>query len=433
MSEFRNEWVEVTLHHKPGCQIQLETKVFPPCIQKAKKEAIKKVSHEVKLPGFRQGKAPEEFILKNYGKEVEESTKKALGDVVFSEVYKLVKVRPLNNSSTIHYDLKNFTPEAADVVFSYEVEPEVPSIDVASFSLQKMEKPTIGEKEVQEAIRQMQFFYAEWKEITDRPIQEGDYLILDLESLETTPPTQVFSATRFEVSDKGMAKWMRDLVLGESSKAVIEGMSASDPSLTEEEKKNFPPRRVKIVIQKIEEAKLPLIDEEFLKKVRVSSEEELQKMVKSILERQISDNEKKVKEDQVKHFVLQQATFELPKSLVEEERKHRFNQIMQDEEAKERYNNLSKEGKEAADRDLLQQSKDAIYFFYLSRKLLEDAKIAFTQQEMEEAILPYKNQKLSKDHMYGLAFARLVLIRAEDYLLELAEKKLDQATPQKLE
>ena len=88
----------------------------------------------------------------------------------------------------------------------------------------------MNDEKVSETIRQVQLFFATWKNIEDRPVQEGDFVLLDVEDLETDPPTSVFSNTRFEVTEKSMAQWMRDLVLGKSAGATVEGISVPDES-----------------------------------------------------------------------------------------------------------------------------------------------------------------------------------------------------------
>ena len=51
-----------------------------------------------------------------------------------------------------------------------------------------MKRPEVNEEKVEETIRQVQLFFAEWKHITDRPVQEGDFVLLDVDVIEEDPP-----------------------------------------------------------------------------------------------------------------------------------------------------------------------------------------------------------------------------------------------------
>ena len=57
-------------------------------------------------------------------------------------------------------------------------------------------------------------FFASWQHVNDRPIQEGDFVLLDVDVIEEIPAVPLFVKTRFEVTEKSMAKWMYELVVG---------------------------------------------------------------------------------------------------------------------------------------------------------------------------------------------------------------------------
>ncbi len=427
--------VSVSIQKKEQCRVELEVKASKECVQKARKQAIKTLAKEINIPGFRKGKAPEELIVKKHLNELTEEWKKAIADLSFTLARRAVPIPPVHSQTSIRYNFKNPSfEEGAELVFFYETEPEIPSIDLSAFQLKPIARAEVGSKQIEEAIRQTRFFYAQWKEIENRPVQEGDYVILDLDSMEGEEPQNVFSKTRFEVSDKGMAQWMKRLLVGAKLHDVIAGISSPDENLPEEEKKAFEPKKVRVTIQKIEEASLPPLDEEFAKKMGLKSVEELENWMKNHLNQQADEKVAEEKHHQAAHFLLTHASFDLPSSLIQTEKSYRLRSSLQNPRFKERWDKMSKEEREKVEESIAQEAIDAIKLFYASRKIVEDAKIAISDEEVtQEASLLYSEkhgkaarpQEIEKD-LYAIAYSKLVLAKAEEALLKNTTPSTEQ-------
>lgn len=431
--EKKNEDVElVKLHHLKNCVIQLDVKASPYLLKLAKKKAIKEVAKEVEIPGFRKGKAPESLIEKKFSAQVEEQWHREIARSVFIHIQKKMQLPPLSFHSQINFNLKKHSPEeGAEITYTFETEPSIEKIDPKKFKLKEISKHPVGEKEVNEALRQLSFFHAKWKEITDRPVKEGDYLILDLEAIDCDPPEKVFTQTRFEVSEKGMSEWMRDLVIGAKVGDILEGISKPDKDLSEEEKKLFKAQKVKLTIKKIEEAELPEINDEFAKKQGSENVEKMKESIEKLLKNLAEEKEEEEKRIQVNNFFLL-TDFDLPLSLIESEKKHRFEQLMKKSDFKKDWEKASKEEKEKIEKSIEKNASNSIRLFYITRKVVEDAKIAITQEEITKVVFAMNPQygmdktKITKDDE-AIALSRLFLVKAQDYILENVTKKLDSS------
>ena len=42
--------------------------------------------------------------------------------------------------------------------------------------LKAVKRPEVNEDKINETIRQVQLFFANWQHVTDRPVQEGDFV-----------------------------------------------------------------------------------------------------------------------------------------------------------------------------------------------------------------------------------------------------------------
>jgi trigger factor len=420
--------VRVLVHHKPACRIEMDVKTSSQMVKEARKNAIKSVSKEVALPGFRKGRAPEEIILKKFPNDVEKQLHKEIADLAFAAAQKAAKVPVLNNNSPISFEMKKQSNEGAELVFSFETEPTIPAVDPSGFTAKPVERAEVAEKQIEEAVRQMRFFYAQWKPINDRAIQDGDYIMIDLDTIDGETTQRVFHHIRFEVSKERMAAWMKKLVEGAKAGDVLDGVSEADDTATDAEKAEFKPKNVRISILKVEESILPELDDEFAKKVGATDIANMRESIAGLLNKQADDKVQNDVREQVNDFLIENYTFDLPQSLIETEKKHRFNQMMQEPKFKARWNKMSQEERKSLEEKLAAESAHAVRLFYLSRQIVQNLKIPVTHQEVQnEAISIYQShggQNVEIDQMpkevYALALSKVILAKAQDYVMKKA-------------
>ena len=168
LEELTNDKIHVSIRRKPNCAIELIVKAAPSLIELARRDAIKSINKEVLIPGFRKGKAPEQMIAKKFSREIDKELHGKLADAAFIEAQNLTKIPVLNRNSKVSFDVKKLTAEGAELSFSFDTEPTVPSIDPALFVPKPIQKRSVGEAELEEAIQQMRFFFADWKTVIDR-------------------------------------------------------------------------------------------------------------------------------------------------------------------------------------------------------------------------------------------------------------------------
>lgn len=416
--------VKVQVHEKGSCRIELDVHASPKMVNEAKLSAVKRVGKEISLPGFRKGKAPSEMILKKFPNDVEKALHKELADAAFIAAQKIAKVPVLNNNSPISFDLKKSTPEeGAELVFSFETEPKIPDVDLSHFASKEVARPEVGDKQIDEAVLQMRFFFAKWKPV-EREIKDGDYIMIDLDTVEGENVQRVFHHIRFEVSKDRMANWMKTLVAGAKTGDVLEGISEADATATDAEKAEFKPKKVRITILKVEEAELPELDDEFAKKVGATDATQMRQSVSELLNKQADEKVQTELRDQVNDYLIQNYIFELPKSLVDTECKHRLSQMAQDPSFKAKWNKMSQEERKNLEEKLREEADQAVRLFYLSRSIVQKEKVPVTHQEVQyEAIHIYQSHGgKSTDQMpkeiYALALSKVILAKAQDLFLK---------------
>jgi trigger factor len=428
--ELQNENVRFTIHHKPACIVEFDIEAFEPLVKNAHKKAARLIAKEVTLHGFRKGKAPEEMIIKNYPKELDKEWQQQIANACFQECEKLAKVPVLHRDAKITYNLKSHSSKGALLTLSLETEPKVPHIDPKQMELKRVKRPEVNEDKINETIRQIQLFFASWQSVTDRPVQEGDFVLLDVDVIEETPPTPLFSDTRFEVTEKSMAKWMRELVIGKKSGDSMEGMSVPDEDASNEDKEQLKPKKVRITIKSVDTATLPELTDAFVQKLGATSIEDMRTKITHLLDKQADAHVQEAEREQVNEFLLNKHPFDLPATLIEKETQFRFRQLLQDQEFNQYWEKLNAEDRKKTIQTVYQQSEKAVRMFYLCRQIVADANIRISATDipppstspLEMLINPQKmyHHQRNTEIEHAEAFSRLVLEKAEDFVIQNA-------------
>lgn len=429
--QFSNDSVRVTVHDKPKCRVEFEVEASASLVQAAHKKAIRNLAKEISIPGFRKGKAPDEMVIKKFPHELDKAWQEMIAEVAFRESANLARVPMLNKDSKITFKMQSHSKEGAKLFLSFETQPKLPTIDPKEIQLKEVPRPEVNDEKVEETIRQVQLFFAEWKEVKDRPVKEGDYVLLDVDVIDEEPSTRLFSNTRFEVTKKSMAEWMRQLVVGMKNGEQKEGVSVPDEDAKAEDKA-LKPKKVRLSLKAIEEATLPPLDDEFAKKLGVENLSDLRKSLTQHLNKQADAHVQEKLREQLSETLVSQFPFELPTSLIEKETQFRMKQLVDDAHFQKEWSAMKEEDRKKMVEAIYVQSEKAVRLFYLCRKVIADAKLTITAEDMPkaptnmlEALVMPQPQYHAPEHSevrQAETYSRLVLEKAEDYLIAGATK-----------
>lgn len=431
LPEFRNEKIRVVVHHRPACRVECDVEVFPPLLKEAQAKAIKLVSKEVTIDGFRKGKAPENLVLKNYPAPVDKQFQESIADFAFRELQNLVKFPLLNGEPKVSFNMKNHSIESARVLLGFETEPTIPTVDPKDVTLKTVQRPAVNEEKVKETIRQVQLFFATWKSLPEQAIKEGDFILLDIDDMEVDPPKRLFSGVRFEVNDKAMAQWKKALVLGRKKGDVVEGVSIPDEDASAAEKEELKPKKVRLTILEVEEATLPELNDAFANQVGAPSVAEMTTSVEKLLNKQADAHVQEKVREQLSEVLLTKYPFEIPVSLIDRETRFRMQQLLQDPEFANYWKSMTAEARKRTVSSIAEQSEKAVRMFYVCRKILNDAGIKVTPEDLAkppstplEFLLSDRrdhNPQEKSEVQQAEAFSRLLLEKAEDYIISNAK------------
>ncbi|HUG08032.1 MAG TPA: trigger factor [Acidimicrobiia bacterium] len=184
-------------------------------IDGAKKGAARKLAQEVKIHGFRPGKAPLPIVEATVGKDrVRQEAIDELLTPVLNEVLTEEDIRPAINPELESMD---------DVEGGVEVQVRItlwPKIGLPNYKNRNIEvtNPVVTEEDLEEQTERMLEQFATVEEV-DRPAEEGDFVSVDLEASQDGEPIGEAKAQDilYEVGSGMLIEGIDEQLLGASA------------------------------------------------------------------------------------------------------------------------------------------------------------------------------------------------------------------------
>ncbi len=415
--ELQNENIEVVVTRKPNCLVELAIKAAPSFGEAQYKKALKNVRKEVTFPGFRKGRAPDEMVKKQYGPQIDREFKELFLNESVKAALDLCRLYPWNRSERIKAEVNEASLEkGGKFTVSFESFPEIPDIDPQEIAIEKNEAQEITGKDVERHITALRYHHSEWKEIDSRPVRENDRVevTVTFPDEENADPEQ----NEFMVNKNNIEDWLYEVLIDKKVGDSLEVTPPSDDGKADQ---------VAITIDKIKEAELKELDEEFLKKFNVESLDQFQEKIRDYLSQQEADRVENLTHQAIEKELVTKYPFEIPGSLLEQEKQSLLQNMVEqlknsqhsDEEIAQRTDELEHTAHHQALHNLRNH--------YILLKIAEKQQFDVSREEVMEELIKgslQANGSLNMEAIYnpdkyaGPIIRRLQLIKAMEYLAE---------------
>ena len=163
------------------CKRSLEIEIPLEEVERARERVTNSIKERVRLPGFRPGKAPVSMIQSRFESDI----RKEVLDMLLPEAFRdRVQKEELKVVGTPDVSELHFEPgQPIRFKAEFEVAPEVELGDYRGLPV-KYEEPTVSDEEVDKRLDSMRESKAEYPNQDPRPIENGDYVLVHLKSLE---------------------------------------------------------------------------------------------------------------------------------------------------------------------------------------------------------------------------------------------------------
>ncbi|MBK2242373.1 trigger factor [Francisella tularensis] len=308
--------MQVTLEKKEGIHCSLLIEVPANEIDSVVSKEINRTAKTIKMDGFRPGKVPAGMVKKKYGEQIR---MEVISDLIPQKYSKAIQDEKLAVAG-IEVELKeNKEGQPLKFVANLELFPE---FEVTGFEKIEVQKPVVEltDKEVKQMIENLRKQFATFSEVY-KVVEKDDKVTIDFVGKKDGEAFEGGTANDIDViiGSGQMIPGFEDGIIG-MKKGEQKTITVTFPQDYQNKDLAGAETTFDITVKKIQQAELPEVNDEFVKKFGVKGgvdtfeneiKENMQRELKFILQRKVKD--------QVFKGLREIAKFETPKSLIKRE------------------------------------------------------------------------------------------------------------------
>jgi trigger factor len=369
------------------CRKKVAVTIGRDVFEKEMDKQLRELGEKVVTPGFRKGHAPRRIIEKRYAKAVAADVKITLAARGVQKAVTEAGLEPLGEPELGELKMDEGGPLTIDATMDVR-----PTVDVGDYQALTVTRRavSVGEKEIDDFIKNLLERRGRIVPVADADAVIGpddlpvcDYKVTAGETvlLERTDVTVPMRMRNFpEVPELGT-----DRMLGAKVGAAIEtAFELANEKWPAEHRGRE--ATLAVSIHEIKRLDVPELTPELIQEFGATDREDLRAKIEIALLREMERDVQKDVDDQITRQLLEQATFDLPESLVKAESERRHErirlQLMQagvpEDDLDARTSALAESSRESAERDL------KLHFIY--DHIAEQEDIAVEPRDLEQRV-----------------------------------------------
>ncbi len=380
--------METVCSKKENCIVEVKVTFTTEEWKTAQDKALDKLSRNVKLDGFRQGKAPAKMVKARIGTAaiLEEAT-----DVILRESYTGILID--NNINPVGQPEVKIDQLTEDTLELTVLAPVAPEVTLGEYKGLEVKKGTVRvtKKEIEEELNNYQQQFAELTVKTEGTVKNGDTAVIDFEGFKDG------------VAFEGGKGENHPLEIGSGSfipgfEEQVEGMQVGeekDLTMTfpaEYQAPDLAGQEVvfKVKVHEIKEKVLPAIDDELAKDVNIEGVETLADL-ETYLKEQIknkksADVERQFSED-IFAALVAGTPMEVPAAMVATETDHMLREVEQNLSQQginlELFQQLTGKSIDDMKEEMKEQAESRVKFNLIVEEIVKAENIEVTDEEVD--------------------------------------------------
>jgi trigger factor len=362
--------------------------------------AYRKVGQQVRIPGFRPGKVPAAVLDQRIGRGV--VLEEAVNDAIPRFYSDAVRENDLQVLGQPSVEVTEFN-DREQLIFTAQVEVKptitLPGYDKLPISVADAE---VTDEQVDEQVEAMRDRFGALVDV-ERPVQAGDYVILDLSAdLEgETLPDASAEGLSYEVGSKTLLDGLDEAVTG-----LEAGGSATFSTELGAGEHVGKTAEISVTVTSVKAKDLPPLDDSFaLMASEFDTLDELRADLRERLGRANAVQQGTEARDNVLEALLEQTEVALPEGLLESERTWR-RQSMQEQLATmgmtlDRYLEAQGQSSEEFDAEIADTAADALKAQFILDEIATKESLEVSQPELIEALLRRSQQSGMEPQEYA--------------------------------
>jgi trigger factor len=328
------------------CKKKVVIEIPEETIKEVVDEQYRELRRDAVLPGFRKGRAPRRLLEKRFGKETEEQVKLKLLSEASAAAIKDQELDILTDPDIDYQHVE--VPQTGAMKFEFEVEVrpefELPALEGIPVTRPALE---VTDSQIDREIEQLRRWSGIWTPREGGTVEREDQVIADIrQNIELTDEEKARQVAQVEgktEGEEGEPTYIPEAetkldnaeifvrpngfvgpVPVEKLDELLVGAAVGDKKTTTVEipktyfRAELQGRRihVEIEIKEIKYLKLAELNQHFLERFEVETAEDLRERIRDNLQSRLESEVRNDMSDQVYHYLLDHAKFELPLDVV---------------------------------------------------------------------------------------------------------------------
>lgn len=286
-------------------------------LEDAKNRAARKLAKEIKIKGFRPGKAPRPVVERMVGSE--RLRGEAIDEALPQVVSKAIEDAQLEPVTTPRIEaVRDVDDGAVEVEVRITLWPSIDELPDYDDREVVVEVPTVEDAEVDEQIELFRSQFAELEEV-ERAGDTGDFMLVNITALQNGAEIEEASASdlMYEIGSRSFIPGLDELLMGASAGAIREGPTTLPKAFGDNAGEEV---MLRVLVKGVRGKKLPEVTDEWVGDVsEFASVDELRETLTTNLEVMKHSVAMGLFQDELVGALIADMALELPDALVEAE------------------------------------------------------------------------------------------------------------------
>lgn len=254
--------IQITATKSEGVERRLQVEVPPARVAAARSKAVSRVAKQVRVPGFRPGKAPAAMIRKKYAEAIDQEAVEALMREAFDTVLKQQDLKLVTQPHA--HDVKFGEDQGLSFELHCEVRPEITLDRLDGFRVMRP-KDAVTDEQVQEQMDQLRDQRATWTPVEGKP-NEGDLVTVTLATADESGEIPEGQEYRLVMGAGQAIAAIEEVILtldqGESTETPVKW-----PDDFPDEAQRGKTKTVRAALSEVKRKSLPVLDDAFAREM----------------------------------------------------------------------------------------------------------------------------------------------------------------------
>ncbi len=317
------EGLRTTVERTGPCECVLRIEADADYLRERYQKELGELQSEVKLPGFRRGKAPLGLVERRMGQALRGDLIASVVGEAYDEALHEHELTVVAEAEAPDLEEVAWEPgQPAEFTFRLEVLPEI-ELSEGDYKGLRIEVPALEPTPelMEQELKRFAQQFASWEQVEGAGIDWDDYVEAEVSVPEADWTETIGFYPRAERIGPFAVEGIKAVLVGAEvgDEIEIEGELAEGEAGRHEELAGLAGRKVelKLTIEQAARRKVPEVDDVLASKIGLSSVDEIQQMVRERLERGLQERKDEIAREMVLDRLLERAPVELPPALVE--------------------------------------------------------------------------------------------------------------------